>query len=86
MEVNNPELKDILVHIVEWHKNRVSNCQTILDHNDADLRFDGFEKVLPADSIEAKWLRIGVGIALDQFKTCPIVLSHHNETEEENDE
>lgn len=34
MEVNNPELKEILQQIVEWHKNRVENCPMALSCHD----------------------------------------------------
>ncbi len=80
------DLENIIVQLVKWHKSRVKNCQLILNNEEADINFNGSDKTLPSNSVEAKWLRIGVGIALEQFINFPAKISQCDDTEEDDDE
>jgi len=65
--------------IVEWHRTRVNNCNTVIDNADADIKLvtgdDGQERVIEAGSKAAKWLRIGMSLALLQFTPCPVTIN-----------
>lgn len=87
MSINdNPELILILQQIIEWHQSRVTNCTTIIENEDADLSFPQCEASLAANSLEAKWFRLGVSVALEQFQPCPIVLSQPDEGDDYDNE
>lgn len=83
---DNQEVALISQLIIEWHRSRVEYCTTILEHEDADLSFPQCEASLAANSLEAKWFRLGISVALEQFQPCPIVLSQSDEGDDYDDE
>ncbi len=79
MKTQDAQLVEMLNGVIEWHQNRVDNCQTIISNTNADIVLDGMDRVLAADSVEAKWLRAGVYLALQQFEKFPLSIRTTNE-------
>lgn len=79
MNTQDAQLVELVRDLIEWHKVRVEGCQLIIDKTDADIVLDGMDRVLAADSVEAKWLRAGVYLALQQFEKFPLSIRTTNE-------
>lgn len=79
MKTQDAQLVEILNGVIEWHQNRVESCMTIINNTDAEIHLEGVDTVLAADSSEAQWLRIGVSLALQQFKKFPLSIRTTNE-------
>lgn len=88
MKTQDAQLVEMLNGVIEWHQNRVENCQTILDSTvDINLKAeDGRDKIIAADSSEAQWLKVGVSIALSQFKAFPLSLRATDDEDDYDDE
>lgn len=71
------QLISMIIELKSWHQNRVENCQMIIDNKDADIRLEmGESEALEfsADTKEARFIRIGVQLALLQFQPFPITM------------
>ncbi|MFB9085319.1 hypothetical protein ACFFW8_05460 [Erwinia tracheiphila] len=71
------QLISMLIDLKSWHQNRVDKCQMIIDEKDADIRLDMGESGVmefEADTKEARFIRIGVQLALIQFQPFPITM------------
>ncbi len=79
MKTQDAQLAEMLRGVIEWHQNRVESCMTIINNTDAEIHLEGVDTVLAADSSEAQWLRIGVSLALQQFKKFPLSIRTTNE-------
>jgi hypothetical protein len=84
--MNNQEINEMMTQLVEWHQKRVQNCQLVIDNTEADISLavaDGEQLTFAADSKEARGIRIGFTLALQQFTPFPITIKSRDD---ENDE
>lgn len=86
MSIDNPLLVSLMQQLAEWHQSRVNNCNVIIENTTADLSFPQLECSIPADSIEAKFFRLGVSVALQQFEPFPVVFNECDDDEDFDDE
>lgn len=85
MNTNDSQVIEIIQQLAEWHKKRVENVRLIIDTVDAEINLDGLG-ILAADSEQAKWLRIGAHVALDQFEPFPVTISQSADDEDCDDD
>ncbi len=81
MKTQDAQLVEMLNGVIEWHQKGVDECQTIIDST-VDIELDtvtGHYVVIAANSIEAKWLKTGVVVALARFKKFPLSIRTTNE-------
>lgn len=89
--MSDQKLIEIILDLKKWYENRVANCQLIIDNDDADICLDmgDSEKLeFGAKTKEARFIRIGIMLALQQFRPFPISITQPEdaEMEEEDDE
>lgn len=88
--MNEQQLISMIIDLKSWHQNRVDKCQMSIDEKDADIHLDlGESGVMEfeADTKEARFIRIGVQLALLQFQPFPITMKQaDDDMEDENDE
>ncbi|WPM85233.1 hypothetical protein QNH14_02360 [Apirhabdus apintestini] len=91
--MNEQELISMIIDLQSWHQNRVDKCQMIIDNRDADICLhmgdSGDNQVLEfgAHTKEARFIRIGVQLALLQFKPFPVTTKPvDDDAEDEGDE
>jgi len=86
MNNDNQAVLALAESFIQWHESRVKNCNTVINNADADICLplgdDGQECVIKAGSEQAKWLRIGVSLALFQFTPCPATLNRPAEMDD----
>lgn len=83
------QLISMIIDLKSWHQNRVDKCQMIIDNKDADIRLEmGESEVLEfgADTKEARFIRIGVQLALLQFQPFPITMKPADDNMEDDDD
>jgi|GEM_PF-3521370 hypothetical protein len=87
--MNEQQLVSMIIDLKSWHEKRVENCQMIINQKDADIRLAMEEdEVLEfeADTKEARFIRIGVQLALLQFQPFPITIKQADEDMEDEDD
>lgn len=87
--MNEQQFISMIIDLKAWHQNRVEKCQMIIDNKDAGIRIEmGESEVLEfgADTKEARFIRIGVQLALLQFQSFPITMKPADDMEDEDDE
>lgn len=70
--MNANELMTILQQCAEWHKNRVAAVRLITESQAKTIEIPQINLNIAADSVEAKFLRIGAMLALNQFEKFPV--------------
>ncbi|EAO8868257.1 hypothetical protein C5D22_13165 [Salmonella enterica subsp. enterica serovar Newport] len=86
--MNEQQLISMIIELKSWHQNRVEKCQMIIDEKDADIRLDMGESgsmEFGADTREARFIRIGVQLALLQFQPFPITMKQADDVEDDSD-
>ncbi|EAW1071670.1 hypothetical protein VJ309_004034 [Salmonella enterica] len=86
--MNEQQLISMIIELKSWHQNRVEKCQMIIDEKDADIRLDMGESgamEFGADTREARFIRIGVQLALLQFQPFPITMKQADDAEDDSD-
>ncbi|MGS4429240.1 hypothetical protein ACKUTL_18815 [Serratia marcescens] len=88
MKTEDAQLVEMLNRVIEWHQSRVDICKAIIDSTiDFELHTrDGGSRIIAADSAEAQWLKVGVGIALKRFKKFPLSLRATDDEDDSDDE
>ncbi|HII0620548.1 TPA: hypothetical protein ACYYHY_004299 [Salmonella enterica subsp. diarizonae serovar 50:r:z] len=87
--MNEQQLISMIIDLKSWHQNRVDKCQMIIDEKDADIRLDmGKSGVMEfeAGTKEARFIRIGVQLALLQFQPFPITMKQADDDMEGEDD
>ncbi|ASG63806.1 hypothetical protein CEW81_16985 [Kluyvera genomosp. 3] len=87
--MNEKQFISMLIDLKSWHQNRVDKCQLIIDTKDADICIDmgeDGERVFPAYSVQAAFIRIGVQLALLQFQPFPITMKQADDDMEDEDD
>lgn len=87
--MNEKPFISLLRSLESWHQNRVDKCQMIIDNKDADIRLEmGESEVLEfgADTKEARFIRIGVQLALLQFQPFPSTMKPADDNMEDEDD
>lgn len=89
MNTKDKHIISLAMDIIEWHKKRVSNCNLVIDNEDADISLRLGEGrpdyVIDADSEKARWIRVGMSLALEQFQPCPVTLNTSDVNGDEED-
>lgn len=83
------KLISMIIDLKSWHQNRVDKCQMVIDNKDADICLEmGESEVLEfgADTKEARFIRIGVQLALLQFQPFPITMKPADDNMEDDDD
>ncbi|MFV0263472.1 MAG: hypothetical protein ACK5JN_13720 [Kluyvera sp.] len=86
------QLISMIIDLKSWHQNRVDKCQMIIDNRDADICLQmgelGDNEVIEfgADTKEARFIRIGVQLALLQFQSFPITMKPADDNMEDEDD
>lgn len=83
--MNHSEINEVMEGLVQWHQNRVANCRLVIDNTNADLCMkteDGQEFIIKADSRDARLVRLGWMLALEQFTPFPLSINHQSDDEE----
>ena len=83
------KLISMIIDLKSWHQNRVDKCQMVIDNKDADICLEmGESEVLEfgADTKEARYIRIGVQLALLQFQPFPITMKPADDNMEDEDD
>ncbi|MBJ8744057.1 hypothetical protein I5403_06010 [Citrobacter farmeri] len=83
------QLISMIIDLKSWHQNRVDKCQMIIDEKDADIRLDMGESGVmefEAGTKEARFIRIGVQLALLQFQPFPITMKQADDDMEGEDD
>ncbi|MCX9039380.1 hypothetical protein NLN82_25570 [Citrobacter portucalensis] len=87
--MNEQQLISMIIDLKSWHQNRVEKCQMIIDNKNADICLQmGENEVLEfgADTKEARFIRIGVQLALLQFQTFPVTMKQADDNMEDEDD
>lgn len=87
--MNEKKFISMLIDLKSWHQNRVDKCQMIIENKDADIRLQmGENEVLEfgADTKEARFIRIGVQLALLQFQPFPVTMKQADDNMEDEDD
>jgi hypothetical protein len=90
--MNEQQLISMIIDLKSWHQNRVDKCQMIIDKKDAGICLQlgdlGDNQVLEfgAHTKEARFIRIGVQLALLQFQPFPITMKQADDAEDDSDE
>lgn len=87
--MNEQQLLSMIIDLQSWHQNRVDKCRMIIAEKDADIRLDmGESGVMEfgADTKEARFIRIGVQLALLQFQSFPITMKQAGDDMEDEDD
>ncbi|HGA5438215.1 TPA: hypothetical protein ACISY6_002226 [Salmonella enterica subsp. enterica serovar Eastbourne] len=91
--MNEQQLISMIIDLKHWHENRVKRCQMIIDEKDADICLqpsdsdDNQTMEFGAHTKEARFIRIGVQLALLQFQPFPITMKQaDDDMEDEGDE
>ncbi|NGF03491.1 hypothetical protein G5642_15200 [Citrobacter freundii] len=83
------QLISMIIDLKSWHQNRVDKCQMIIENKDADICLQmGENEVLEfgADTKEARFIRIGVQLALLQFQPFPVTMKQADDNMEDEDD
>ena len=70
--MNANELVKIIQQCAEWHKNRVEAVRLITESKAKTIEIPQINLSIAADSVEAKFLRVGAILALNQFEKFPV--------------
>lgn len=87
--MNEQQFISMIIDLKSWHQNRVDKCQMIIEQKDADIRLEigeGEALEFGANTKEARFIRIGVQLALLQFQPFPITMKQADEDTEEKDD
>ena len=70
--MNANELVKIIQQCAEWHKTRVEAVRLITESKAKTIEIPQINLSIAADSVEAKVLRVGAMLALNQFEKFPV--------------
>lgn len=81
----NGNLREIAEGLIQWHQNKLSNIDTVLDApKDTEIRLGSGDEPMILVGERAKGFRIGLMIAREWFEKFPLSItpSAHNDEEE----